>query len=110
MHELSLVKSLLQQVKPYQDRPIKKVVLEVGTMTCVDPERLVFCFDMVKEEAGLSDANLQINMQQAIAKCQQCDREFKLQQLGQPCECGSYHYTIGTGRDLNLIEIEFNDV
>ena len=110
MHELTLVETLLTQVKQYQDRPIASITLEVGTMTCVDPDRLKFCFDMVKADADLAEAELKTVPHVASAKCNDCGQTFELQKMGQACECGSYRYTMLDGQELNLIEIEFNDV
>lgn len=123
MHELSIIKALLQQVEQYRDaehsnndtsekqcysKSITSITLEVGTMTCVDGDRLKFSFDMVKEEAGLKNTVLKINTVLAKAKCKQCEQTFDLAQLGQACVCGSYDYTLLSGQELNLIEIEFN--
>ena len=108
MHELSIIKALLKQVEPYQERIISAITLEVGKMTCVDAERLKFSFDMVKEEAGLNDVELKVKEVAATACCQECGQSFDLEQLGQACPCGSYDYTLLSGQELNLIEIEFN--
>lgn len=123
MHELSIIKALLQQIEQYRNekpsvedaspercnsKSIASITLEVGTMTCVDADRLKFSFDMVKEEARLSHTILNINTVLAQAKCKQCQKTFDLKQLGQACACGSYDYTLLSGQELNLIEIEFN--
>lgn len=110
MHELSIIKALLQQVKPYQDqeRKIVAITIEIGKMTCVDAQRLKFSFDMVKASSGLDEVELRVNDVAATARCNDCGQSFDLKQPGQACPCGSYDYTLLSGQELNLIEIEFN--
>ncbi|MBM7457103.1 hydrogenase nickel incorporation protein HypA/HybF [Oceanisphaera litoralis] len=107
MHELSVVRALLNQLEPYQDRDISRIRIEVGTLSCVDGERLQFCFDMVKGEAGLSDTELFIDMVPAQAECRACSRRFTPNGPGDACPCGSYDYTLTSGRQLLLTEIGF---
>ncbi len=107
MHELSVVRALLTQLKPYGHRTIDTIRIEVGTMSCVDSERLHFCFDMVKEEAGLADAILYIDVVPAQAECRDCGQYFAPSGPGDACSCGSYDYTLASGRQLLLTEIGF---
>ncbi|WP_116473241.1 hydrogenase maturation nickel metallochaperone HypA/HybF [Zobellella maritima] len=108
MHELSVVRALLTQLKPYQHRKIIRVTLEVGAISCVDSERLQFCFDMVKAEAALADARLDIEVVPARAQCRNCGRYFAPSGPGDACPCGSYDYTLTSGRQLLLTEIGFD--
>ncbi len=107
MHELSVVRALLTQLEPYQHRVITRICIEVGAISCVDGERLQFCFDMVKGEAGLSDAILDIDIVPARAECRDCGRYFAPNGPGDACDCGSYDYTLASGRQLLLTEIGF---
>ena len=107
MHELSVVRALLTQLKPYQHREIRRITVEVGAMSCVDGERLQFCFDMVKEEAGLSGAELVIQVVPARAECRHCGRHFTPDKPGDACPCSSHDYTLTSGRQLLLTEIGF---
>jgi hydrogenase nickel incorporation protein HypA/HybF len=107
MHELSVVRALLTQLKPYQQQEIRRICIEVGAMSCVDGERLHFCFDMVKDEAGLADAELMIDVVSAQAECRGCGRHFAPSSPGDACPCGGYDYTLTSGRQLLLTEIGF---
>lgn len=107
MHELSVVRALLSQLRPYRQRMIARVRIEVGAMSCVDPERLQFCFDMVRDEAGLHDAELVIDVVPAQAQCRGCGRHFAPAGPGDACPCGSYDYTLISGWQLLLTEIGF---
>ena len=111
MHELSVIKALLKAVNDnlaeHHNRQVKTITIEVGKMTCVEPQRLQFCFDMVKEEAGFNNTLLTISSVVAKAQCQACGNIFELERPGQPCGCGSYQYWLEGGDELNLTEIEF---
>ena len=111
MHELSVIKALLDSVKQYKaeqiQQQVKSIRIEVGEMSCVDPDRLQFCFDMVREEAGMNEAALNIDSVKATAKCNACGNRFELSRIGEPCPCGSYEHDMLSGNELNLTEIEF---
>ncbi|MDF2180189.1 hydrogenase maturation nickel metallochaperone HypA [Aliiglaciecola sp. CAU 1673] len=110
MHELSLVRALLENLMPYRHKPISRVVLEVGALSCVDGERLAFCFDLVKAEAELDECELVIENKAAQAVCHQCRRHFAINRYGEACPCGSYDYQLNKGQELMLKQIEFQDV
>lgn len=110
MHELSLIRALLQNLAPYRQRAIRRVVLEVGALSCVDGKRLAFCFDMVKADAGLSECELVVENKAAQATCHQCQRHFAITHFGEACVCGSYDYRLNTGQELMLKQIEYQDV
>ncbi|MDX1269439.1 MAG: hydrogenase maturation nickel metallochaperone HypA [Oceanisphaera sp.] len=107
MHELSVVRALLTQLEPYAHRKLTRVRIEVGNLSCVDGERLQFCFDMVKQKAGLSGAELIIDTVPAGAECRTCGRHFAPSGPGDACRCGSYDYILTSGRQLLLTEIGF---
>jgi hydrogenase nickel incorporation protein HypA/HybF len=111
MHELSIINALIKSVEEYQraeqENQVKSLRIEVGNMTCVDSARLLFCFDMVKQDAGLSDVDLCIEPVQAIALCQSCGDQFEILRVGESCKCGSYKHDLLSGNELNLTEIEF---
>ncbi len=111
MHELSVVQTLIETVQQHakqeQAGKVSRIAIEVGALTCIDQDRIQFCFDMVKSDADMHGSELQINTVTATAKCQDCHNTFELKNLGLPCPtCGSYSYDMITGNELNLTEIE----
>jgi len=111
MHELSVIKALIEKVESYkqaeQANQVKSLRIEVGSMTCVDAERLLFCFDMVRDDAGLGNALLCIDPVKATARCLGCGNHYEIRQLGESCQCGCYEHDVLSGNELNLTEIEF---
>ncbi len=108
MHEVSVVSALLNEVNGITQAQVRRIRVEIGALSCVDPYRFQFCFDMVKQEAGLGDAELVIVSPPGVAKCNRCGCVFELIRLGVPCDCGSYDYTVKSGQQVLLTEIEFD--
>ncbi|WP_100641650.1 hydrogenase maturation nickel metallochaperone HypA [Alteromonas facilis] len=110
MHELSVITALLDKVKSVAKsegfNTVKTIGIEIGQMTCVDPQRLQFCFDMVKEDSSMADAVLMISRVPATVRCKQCGDEHAVAGYGEACCCGSYECEFLTGKELNLTEIE----
>ena len=50
MHELALTREIVDIVcKAANDRRVHKVTLEIGRLSCVMPEAIEFCFDVVAQ-------------------------------------------------------------
>ena len=108
MHEVSLVESLVEQVKAHaQGRKLRSIRLVVGVLTCVDPEAMTFCFAAIRQDVGLDDVELVIERQYAEAVCRQCGASFDVHSVLQPCECGSLDLELEGGGDVLLRELEF---
>lgn len=108
MHELSLVENLVSQVRQHAgERRVKTITLTVGVMTCVDPEAMQFCFTACRDDAGLEQAELVVNRQQASGECRECGVRFVVSKAIQPCSCGSMNVAVSGGDDIVLNELEF---
>ena len=96
MHELGICDALLKMVdnvaKDEELECVKKVTVEVGTLSGVIPAYLADCWTAVTD---------------GTARCLDCGAEFtaELEQLRCP-NCGGEKLTPLTGRDLTLKEIE----
>ena len=77
MHELALTQSIVEMVaKHAQGRTVRRVTLEVGKLTCVMPDALRFCFDLVAAGTALDGARLDIREIEGRARCVTCGEEF----------------------------------
>ena len=76
MHEVSLstaIRDALEaQARGDGFSHVRKVWLEVGPLSCVEPEALRFCFDVVMRGSLAEGAALDIAMPQALARCSAC--------------------------------------
>jgi hydrogenase nickel incorporation protein HypA/HybF len=61
MHELALTHEIVDIVcKAANDRRVHKVTLEIGRLSCVTPEAIEFCFDVVARGTLAEGARLEI--------------------------------------------------
>ncbi len=61
MHELSLTREIVRIVcDAAQHRRIYTVTLEIGTLSCVSPEAIAFCFEAVAQGTLAEGARLDI--------------------------------------------------
>jgi hydrogenase nickel incorporation protein HypA/HybF len=76
MHELSIAANLVENVLEFAETPppkkILKVLLQVGELTCVEPDQLQFCYESVAKETAIEDSTLEIERVPAEVKCPHC--------------------------------------
>ena len=85
MHEMGIASSILEAVqteaKRHPGSRVLKVGLRLGEYAGVDTESLRFCFDVLKEDADLAKAELEIDYQPASTELQLSHLE-----LEEPCQ------------------------
>jgi len=110
VHELSLVQSIVETCRECAGTArVRRVTLEVGTLCCVMPEALRFCFVAVTEGTALAGAALEILPQPGRSRCRDCGRTVALQSLLDLCACGSGNLAPPAGGDqlrIHSMEIE----
>ena len=90
-----------------QGQPVQRISLAVGQLTAVVPQALQFCFDSAARGTVLEQARLEIEEIEGRAHCQQCQREFVMPVGGARCSCGALEFTLLTGNELKIVELEF---
>lgn len=110
MHELSLLESVLetleQQAKEQQFTQVKKVVLEIGALSCVESDALRFAFDVVMKNTLAEQATLDILIEKGHGYCPYCQASVLLESLHQPCsQCGQFGIKITTGQQMKIKEL-----
>jgi hydrogenase nickel incorporation protein HypA/HybF len=110
MHELAVTSSLVQLVSDAaRGRRVRRITLEVGTLSGVMTEAVAFCFDVVAKETPLEGASLEIRMIEARARCLECGTEFATPTLYAPCSCGSLNFVRLQGEELNIKSMELEE-
>ena len=114
MHEMSLcqetVKVLDQQAHIKGYRNVTAVWLEVGALSCVEPEALQFCFQSAAKGSVAENAKLYVICQQATAWCFDCSKEVEITQRGDSCpHCKGYQLKVAQGDALRIKEIEVEE-
>jgi len=107
MHELGLTQEILEIVtQRAQERKVKRVVLEIGKLSCVLPEAIRFCFDLCAEGTLAEGAQLEIIQPPGRGRCRQCGAEFALHAVLAHCVCGSGDVEWLSGEELRIKTME----
>lgn len=111
MHEISLCESirdlLEDQAREGGFVRVNKVWLEVGALSCVEPEALRFGFDAVMRGSVAEGAALDIATPAAEARCPACGRTTQVEQRYEICPfCGAPWLEITRGAELKIKRLE----
>lgn len=111
MHELGICDALLKMVgdvaREEQLDGVKKVTVEVGTLSGVVPAFLTDCWEAVTDGTAFDGVELAVVSVPGEARCLDCGTVFTadLERLVCP-GCGGTKLTPISGRGLTLAEIE----
>ena len=107
MHELSIAQSVVDTVlERTGERHVTTVRLQVGRLSGVVADALLFCFDLATAGTPLEGATLEIEEPTGRAHCRDCGAEFAVQDLILLCNCGSADVEVMSGRELQLTSVE----
>lgn len=108
---MSLTESLIglveDEAKKGEFTKVKIVRLEVGALSHVSPDALLFCFDAVSRGTIAEGAQLDIITLPGQGWCMDCSKTVALSERFGACpECGNYHVQMTAGDELRLHELE----
>lgn len=111
MHEISLcenIRTLLEEAAVAQKfERVTGVWLDVGTLSCVEPEALRFGFDAVMRGSVAEGAALQIDMVQSRMYCLTCQTMVPVEQRFDACpQCGATDLRPGGEDTLRIRKVE----
>jgi hydrogenase nickel incorporation protein HypA/HybF len=111
MHEVAICEHILQimeeQAMAQQFQRVSAVWLELGPLSCVEPEALRFSFDAVTNQTLAEGAILNIVTSSATAHCPHCRQTVAVEQRYDPCpRCGLAPLTVCGGDELRIKQLE----
>ncbi|CAA7614299.1 hydrogenase maturation nickel metallochaperone HypA [Magnetospirillum sp. UT-4] len=112
MHEMSLTEGVIRiledQAATHDFTRVKTVWLEIGELSSVDPESMLFCFDAVaRGSAVAAGAKLEIVRVAGRAFCLDCAEAVALGHRGDPCpRCGGWSLQVTAGEEMRVKELE----
>lgn len=112
MHEMSLtegvVRILEEQAATHGFAKVKTVWLEIGELSQVDPESMLFCFDAIARGSKVAaEAKLEIVTIPGQAYCLDCAKTVTLPRRGEACPiCGGWALQVTGGGDMRIKELE----
>lgn len=110
MHELSIVEEIVRTTVDFAEEngieAIKRVLVQVGTMTGVLPKYLRMYYPDVVEHTPLEGSELEVEEIEAECFCRNCGCTFSPtgEQIACP-ECGEDDSEILHGNELTVLEI-----
>ncbi|MDD5321687.1 MAG: hydrogenase maturation nickel metallochaperone HypA [Methylococcales bacterium] len=110
MHELSLlenVREILENHALQQNfSKVIKVTLEIGKLSCVEPDALRFGFDVVMKDSLAENAELIITELNGLGLCRQCQQHIEMETLYDPCSyCDSPFVTLIQGTEMKIKDL-----
>jgi len=113
MHELSIATSIIktaeQEVLNNNGGKVLEIYLEIGKLSGVEIQSLHFIWELCSNGTVLQDSKVIISEPEGIAKCAECDTEFKLEKIYDSCpECNSPFKNIISGKELKIKKLIIN--
>lgn len=112
MHEFSICKNIVDTVNEHiskKDR-VCRVTIKIGSLSGIEPESLLFCYNIMKEENNLKDSILEIKEIDTVLLCRDCSGKSKAKGLFISCSfCNSTSVDIIEGESIKLSSIEVYD-
>jgi len=110
MHELGITQNIVAIVSDAaKGRRVRKVTLEVGALSGIMPDAILFCFDVVAAGTALEGATLDIREVEGRGRCAACGAEFATETLYTPCPCGSRQIERLAGEELLIKTMELEE-
>ncbi len=111
MHEMSLTESVVEiaveTAKREGARQVRRVIVDIGALSCVEPEALLFCFAAVSAGTIAEGAELEIARIPGAGWCNDCGKTVPLDERYGPCpECGGFRVRMTAGDEMRVREIE----
>ena len=111
MHEMALTESMLEialeEARKSGASRVARIRLDVGALSAVEPEALLFCFSAVSAGTAAEGAELVIERIEGAGWCPDCERTVSISERFDPCpECGGYKVQITKGGELRIRELE----
>lgn len=111
MHELSLAESLIDvmedEAKKQHFLKVRKLFLEIGALSSVDPEALRFGFECAAQGTLAEGAALEVTRVPGEAWCLHCHTTITLSEYGEACpHCHGWQLHVTGGQQFQLISLE----
>lgn len=107
MHELGITQEVIAIAEEYANgRRVVRVVLEVGKLSGVLPDAVLFCFGLCAEGTAVEGAALEIVETPGRGRCRACGGDVELDRPFGQCACGNTDLDWIAGDELRVRELE----
>jgi hydrogenase nickel incorporation protein HypA/HybF len=110
MHELSLLENVREILESHAESQhftqVTRVTLEIGKLSCIEPDALRFGFDVVMKGSLAENAELIISEAKGLGLCRQCQQQMEMETLYDSCVyCGSPLVQVIQGTELKIKDL-----
>jgi len=113
MHELTIVKDIFSTLEEhYQAKveDVKKIQITAGLLSNVQPVLIQNAFDaFITENQNYKHMELEVLVNDIIAHCHHCDKDFKVEYHRFVCTCGTPSSDIVQGKELYISKVIFKE-
>jgi hydrogenase nickel incorporation protein HypA/HybF len=107
MHEMGIAAQVVEIAESRcEGARISRITLEVGRLSAVLPEALLFCFEAASAGTCAEGAELCIVQVPGRARCRACAAEVELLRPFGRCSCGESDLEWLSGEELRIKEME----
>ncbi|HEY3732487.1 MAG TPA: hydrogenase maturation nickel metallochaperone HypA [Streptosporangiaceae bacterium] len=107
MHEFAIIEGVVDQVtQRLPDAKVTCVRLEIGALSGVVPDALLFCFDLATEGTNMQGARLEITETAGRCQCRACGAEYEPDGQILLCPCGSAEAQVLAGQELMITSVQ----
>ena len=107
MHELTIVWNIMkiaeEQVIKHNCAVVESIDLDIGDLAGIEMEAFLFAWKSALGGTVLENAQLKINQIGALAKCNECNQQFELEDLYEVCpNCNGFSHALLRGKELKV--------
>jgi hydrogenase nickel incorporation protein HypA/HybF len=111
MHEMSLTESVveiaLEEARKAGAARIRRIILDIGALSAVEPEAMRFCFAAIAAGTAADGAELAIETVPGAGWCPDCGKTVPLAERFDACpDCGGYKVRMTAGDEMKIRELE----
>jgi hydrogenase nickel incorporation protein HypA/HybF len=110
MHEMSIAVNIIdiavETARKNNALKINEIVLDIGTLSGIETESLLFCYDSACKNTMAEGSSLKLNIIPAKAVCDSCGFEFETASPVPTCPiCENFVLMVSGGRELKIKSI-----
>ncbi|MDN5349474.1 MAG: hydrogenase nickel incorporation protein HypA/HybF [Bacteroidales bacterium] len=111
MHELSIAMQIIEIVKEEAKNHaaigVSAINLDIGKLSGIEPDALEFAMEEAVKGSMAEKAEVHYNYIQAVSVCEDCCREFEVQDYFKTCPfCNSLNTSLIKGKELKIAAID----
>ena len=111
MHEMALSQGIVEVIREQALAQgftvVRTVRLQIGALSHVEPDAILFCFGAVNRGTVAQGARVEVERPPGQAFCMPCGKTVPLAERYDPCpDCGGHQLVLVGGEELRVKELE----